>query len=205
MQRLAAGGAVGDVGEQAHEAGDPEGEVGEGHPGLSGGGLLEGGEGEAKDGVVGIALGQSFVEHFGEEAEDGHADWIDGGGERRAEDFELVEADELLAGALGEPGAGDGGGFERTAEALAAPERGFGHAAELAIVAGEEAHDEVRLLDRPGAQDDNLGGEHGHKSSFAPVASRAIRPMKGVRKRCLGWRSPMKVRNSWKSNVEWTG
>jgi hypothetical protein len=152
MQRLAAGGAVGEVGQQAHEARHPELEVGERHPGLLDGGDFEDGDEEAVDGVLRVALGEDLIEQFGVEAEHCGADGVDGRSEGRADDLELIEADEFLAGALGEEGASQGHGLKRAAEAFAAFEGGFGRAFKAAVVAGEEADDEVGLMHGPGAQ-----------------------------------------------------
>jgi len=121
-----------------------------------GSGVFEDGHEQAEDGFLGVVLGEGLVEEFGEEAEDGDAGVIDGLGEGGAEDFELVEADQFLAGSLGEEGAGDGHGFESAAKALAAFEGGFGDAFDAAVVAGEEADDQVGLLDGPGAEDDGF-------------------------------------------------
>ena len=162
VEQLSASGAVEEVGEQAHEAGHPELEVGEGHPWLLSGGLLEDGGEEAKNGLLGVVIGEGLVEKLGIEAEDGEANGVDRGGKGRAEDFKLVEADQFLARSLGKPGACLGHGFEGAAEAFAAFERGLGDTANPAVVAGEEADDQVGLVDWPGAQNHGFRGEHTH-------------------------------------------
>ena len=118
---------------------------------MGGGGVVEDGEQEAEDGFLGVVLGEDFVEDFGVKAEDGDAGVVDWGGKWRADDLQLVEADEFLAGLFSEPGAGDGHGFERAAKALAALECGLGDAFDAAKITGEKADDEVGLMHRPGA------------------------------------------------------
>ena len=88
--------------------------------------------------------------------------------------FELIESDELLLGLLREPGLGNGHGFERAAEAPSALEGRLGHAAHFAVVAGEEADDEVGFLHRPGAQDDGFAGEDGHSGT---IIARGLSPI----------------------------
>ena len=173
---LAAGGAVRDVGQQAHQAGHPEGEIGERHPGLLDRGLVEDREQQAEDGFLGVVLGEGLVDDFSIEAENGHANVIDGRGERRTDDFQLVEADELLAGALGKPGLRYRHGFQSATEAFAALERGFGDTLDPAVVAREEAHDQVGLVDRPGAQNHGFGGEHGH-GYYLRIDGSVLEPM----------------------------
>ena len=107
---------------------------------------------QAEDGFLGIVVGERFLEDFGKEAEDREARLVDGGRERGANDFELIEAGEFLPGPLDKPGAGQGHGLQRAAKALAALERGFGDAADFAVVARQEADDEVGFVHRPGAQ-----------------------------------------------------
>ena len=68
------------------------------------------------------------------------------------QDFKLVEANQFLARAFGKPGAGQGHGLQRAAKAFAALERGLGHALHPAVVAGEEAHNQVGLMQWPGTQ-----------------------------------------------------
>lgn len=122
---FSAGGAVGDVWQQAHEAGQPEGEVSQGHPGLDcfglgGGGLVEHGEEKAECSFLGVVVGECFIQDLGKETQDSEAGLVYGGGEGRANDFELIKPDEFLAGPLGKPGAREGHGLEGSAEALAA-------------------------------------------------------------------------------------
>jgi antitoxin PrlF len=210
VQGLATGRAVEQVGEQAHEAGHPELEVGERHPELLRGGLVEDGGEEAKDGLLGVVVGEGLIEQLGVKAEDGEADRIDRRGERRAEDFKLVEADQFLTGPLGKPGAGLGHGLERSAETLAAFERGLGHAADPAVVAGEETDDQVGLVDRPGAQNHGLGGEYAH----ALLSSHHLPPAVGPATRSSLDRAGssalhsdeipyLQVRNFSESKVKW--
>lgn len=153
----AAEGAVEDVGHPAHEARDPEAEVGDGQPDLSAAGLVEDGEGETEDGVLRVMVGEGLLENLGKEGEGGGAGVVDGLGERRGEDFAGVEADELLAGLFDVAGEHVGHGLEGSAEALAGFGGGFGDAFELALIAGEERHDLIGLMDRPGAQDQGFG------------------------------------------------
>ena len=160
-QRLAASGAVGDVRQQAHQPRHPQREIGQRHPGLGGfrrdgGGLLEDGDQQAEDGLLRIVLGQRLFEHFGKEAENRQAGLVDGRGERRADDFELIEAGQFLPRPLGKPGARQRHRLQRAAEALAALQRRLGHPAELAVVAREKADDQVGLVHRPGAQNDGF-------------------------------------------------
>jgi len=124
--------------------------------GLGDSGVVKDGEEQAEDGLLGIVVGESFVEDFGVEAECGQTGGVDGTRERGRDDFKLVEADQFLTGALGEEGAGDGHGLEGSAEAFAAFEGGFGDAAEFAVVTGEETHDQIGLVHRPGAEDDGF-------------------------------------------------
>ena len=56
-------------GKKAHEAEHPEIEVGDGQPDGAGFQRLEDGPGEAEDAVVGFAVGQELVEHFGDVGE----------------------------------------------------------------------------------------------------------------------------------------
>src|SRR5579872_5856763 len=76
-QGFAASRAVCDVGQKTREAGHPELKVGEGHPGLLDGSLLENRDEKTEDGLVWIVLGQSLVEQFGKEAENGEPDLVD--------------------------------------------------------------------------------------------------------------------------------
>ncbi len=69
------------------------------------------GDGEAVDVVLGGLVGHGFFEDFGDELEGGEAESVDGGGEGRPEDFELVESHEVLSGTLGVVGADLGGGL----------------------------------------------------------------------------------------------
>ena len=101
MQCFAADDAMGEIGQQAHEAGHPERKIGERHPrscglagprtdpvdrhlpALRGGyGLVEHGEKQAEDGLLRVVLGEGLVEQFGVEAEDGETGGIDRLGER---------------------------------------------------------------------------------------------------------------------------
>ena len=148
-----AGGAVEDVGHPAHEARDPHAEVGDGQPDLSGVGVIEHGEGEAKDGVLRVVVREGLFEDLGKEGEGRGAGIIYGLGERRSEDFAGVEADQFLARLFDVAGQHVGHRLERSAEALTGFRRGLGDSFELALVAREERHDLIGLMNGPGAQD----------------------------------------------------
>ena len=62
---------------------------------------------------------------------------------------------------LGPGGADVGHGFERTTEAAAGTHGVAGDAFDLAVVAGEEADEEVGLMEGPGAEDDGFAGVKG--------------------------------------------
>jgi len=81
---------------------------------------------------------------------------VDRGRKRRPEDFEAVEADEFLLGALGVVGADLCGGLQRAAEATAGLHSVAGDALDLALVACEERDEQVGLMKRPGAEDDGF-------------------------------------------------
>ena len=203
-----------DVGQEAHQARHPEGEIGERHPWLLRVGLRNlglrnlglrclgpGGSsfGEAglrlhrcrllqhrnqqpEDRVLRVALGQRLVDDLGIEAEHRHARVIDGRRERRADDLQLVQPDQLLARPLGKPGPRQRHGFERPAEALAALERRLGHAAHAPVVARKEADNQVRLMHRPGTQNHRFRGEHRHEAIISlPARFVVITEMEGVR------------------------
>lgn len=155
-EALTACGAAGEVGEPAHEARHPQGEIGQRHPGLLYGGVIKDGEHEAEDGFLGIVLLENFIENLGVKAENGDAGVVDGGGQGGAEEFELVEANELLAWAFDEEGACEGHGLERATKTLATLERRFGDAFDFAVVPGKEADDEVGFIHGPGTEDQGV-------------------------------------------------
>ena len=161
-REVAALDALVERGKEAHEAKHPEIEVGDGHPDGAGFEVLEDGPGEAEDGVVGLAVGEEFVEHFGDVGEGDTAGVIDGAGERGQEHVAGVEAGEFAAFAILPEGADAGGGFEGSAEALLRALGGLGDAFHLAFGAGEESDEQVGLAKRIGAQDDRLGLLEGH-------------------------------------------
>ena len=79
--------------------------------------MVEDGEHEAKDGFVGIVIGQRFFEDFGIEGESRGAGVVDGIGERGGDDLAGVEADEILLRIFDVAGGDEGHGLERSAEA----------------------------------------------------------------------------------------
>ena len=105
MQRLAAGRAMGDVGQQAHQPRHPQLKIGQRHPGLLDRGLVEDGQQQAEDRLMGIVVGQRLVQHLGVKAEDRQARRIDRRGERGTQDFKLIQPHQFLAGPLGPPAA----------------------------------------------------------------------------------------------------
>jgi hypothetical protein len=106
-------------GKKAHEAEHPEIEVRDGQPDGPGFECLENSPGEAKDPIVRFAIGEKFVEHFGDVGEGDTALVIHGRGERRQEHVTGFEAGEVAAGTILPEGANAGCGFERSAESLA--------------------------------------------------------------------------------------
>ena len=105
-QRLAAGRAMGNIRQQAHQPRHPKLEIGQRHPGLLDRGLLQHGDQQAEDRLLGIVIGQRLVQQLGKKAEHRHAHGIDRRGKRGAEDFQLIQPHQLLPMALGKPGAG---------------------------------------------------------------------------------------------------
>ena len=154
--------AVGDVRHPAHKARDPEAKIGYGQPDLSGAGVIEDGQSEAKDGVLRVVVGEGLFEHLGKEGEGGSAGIIDGLRERRGEDFAGVEADEFLARLFDIAGKDVGHGLKGSAEAFAGFCRGFGDALEFALISREERDDVIGLMNGPGAEDKGFGlvGDH---------------------------------------------
>jgi hypothetical protein len=134
----------------AHEAAHPEAEVGGWHPDAIDLHFSQDGEGEAEDGVVDGTFGE-FFEDFGDQFEGGGPGVVDRQGEGRGEDFEGVEPDELLLGAFDVGGANVGHGFECAAEAPSAARGVAGYSFDTALVAGEEADEEVGFVEGPGA------------------------------------------------------
>lgn len=156
---FAADDAVAEFGHPAHETVHPEREVESREPDAVDLELVEDGEREAEDGVVGGLLGQGLFEDFGDELEGGGTGVVDGVGERRGENFEGVETDEGvdgLARAFGVGRADVGHGLEGPAEAAAGSHGVAGDALDAALIAGEEADEEVGLEEGPGAENDRF-------------------------------------------------
>jgi len=154
--------AVGDIGHPAHKARDPEAKIGYRQPDLASGCVIEGGQSEAKDGVLRVVVGEDLFEHLGKEGEGGSTGIIDGCRERRGEDFTGVDADEFLARLFDIAGQDVGHGLKGSAEAFAGFCRGFGDALEFALISSKERDDLIGLMDRPGAEDKGFGlvGDH---------------------------------------------
>ena len=149
-------------GKKAHEAEHPEIEVGDGQPDGAVFERLEDGPGEAEDAVVGLAVGEEFVEHFGNVGEGDQARVVHGRRERRQKHVTGFEAREIAARAVLPVGADAGERLECPAEALAGALGGLGDTLDLALRAGEEGDEQVGLAQRIGAEDDGLGLLEGH-------------------------------------------
>ena len=78
--------------------------------------------------------------------------WSTGRSQRRAQNLQLIEPHQLLPGLLGKPGPRHRHRLQRPAESLAALQRRLGHALHPPVIAREKAHDQVGLMQRPGAQ-----------------------------------------------------
>jgi len=149
---------------KTHEAEHPEIEVGDGQPDGTGFERLKDGPGKAEDAIVGFAVREEFVEHFGDVGKSDAAGVSDGRGERRQEDVTGVEASELAAFAVLPLGTDAGEGLEGSSEALAGTLGGLGNTFYLAFSAGEKGDEQVGFAQRVGAEDDGLGLLEGHGS-----------------------------------------
>ena len=165
-QRCTADDAVAKLRHPAHEAIHPETKVGYGEPDAVDLELGKGGEREAEDGVLGGLLGEGLFEDLGDKLESGGAGVIDGLRERRGEDLEGVEADEFLTGALGIAGADVGHGLECAAEALTRAQGVAGDTLDAALIAREEADEQVGLEEGPGAQNDGFADPLNHAMPY---------------------------------------
>jgi hypothetical protein len=157
-QRLAAGRAVPDVRQQAHQPRHPQREIRQRHPRLplrlwsSASSTCQHTGQQPEDRLLGIVLGQRLVQHLGKKAQHRHARLVHRGRQRRAHNLQLIEPHQFLPGPLGKPGPRHRHRLQRSAKPLAALQRRLGHALHPAVIARKKAHDQVGLMHRPGAQ-----------------------------------------------------